>query len=334
MTNLARLLAVFLCPYGLLLAAIDGTVVNKTSGKPQAGVSITLVKPGQGGMRTLGTTTSDATGHFAFAKDEPGGGPQLLQANYAGVNYNKLLTPNIPTAGLELAVYESVKTPNLVHVAQHMLVLEPTSSQITVDETVILQNPSNQTFKNDETGELRFYLPPAANGQVHISAQGAQGMPLPRPAEKTEQRNVFKVDFPIKPGETEFQIGYVLPVGAPFTFRGEVVNLKGMVAGPLRLIAPSGVTLAGSDVEQLGVEPSTQAAIYNVRTNGAFSVDVSGSGTLHNSTENAGPSEDESPQVTEGNPPIYTHKTWLLTLALSVLGVGLIVLYRSSPVRS
>ena len=63
-----------------LSAAIDGTVINRTTGKPQAGVSIALVKPGQGGMKTLGTTATDVSGHFAFAQDQPGGGPQLLQA--------------------------------------------------------------------------------------------------------------------------------------------------------------------------------------------------------------------------------------------------------------
>ncbi|MBV9036686.1 MAG: carboxypeptidase regulatory-like domain-containing protein, partial [Acidobacteriaceae bacterium] len=100
-----------------LSAAIDGTVVNRTTGKPQAGVSITLVKPGQGGMKTLGTTTSDAAGRFAFTQDQPGGGPQLLQANYAGVNYNKLMTPNIPTSGVELDVFETTKSPVVAQVA-------------------------------------------------------------------------------------------------------------------------------------------------------------------------------------------------------------------------
>jgi hypothetical protein len=325
------LLSFTACAFG----AIDGTVVNKTTGKPQPGVAITLVKPGQQGMRTLGTTTTDAAGHFAFANDEPGGGPQLLQANYAGVNYNKLMTPNIPTAGVEVDIYEATKSPEVAHVSERMLVFEPTTSQITVDETVVLQNSSTTTFQNPATGELHFYLPPAANGQVRINAQGPQGMPLPRPAEKTSQANVFKVDFPIKPGETQFQIVYVLPAGSPFTFHGETVNIKGMIAGPLRLVAPAGVKLSGKDVEQLGVEPTTQATIYNVLPKDLFTVDIAGTAAVRASGDDAAAqSDDESPGVTEGNPKIYDHMYWLLGFALAILGVGLVVLYRSSPVRT
>ena len=50
-------------------ASIDGTVINGTTGKPQAGVSVTLVKPGQQGMQTIGDTVTDASGHFVFEKD-------------------------------------------------------------------------------------------------------------------------------------------------------------------------------------------------------------------------------------------------------------------------
>jgi hypothetical protein len=333
-----RLAAGFLCVAVGAFAAIDGTVVNKTTGKPLPGVSITLVKPGQQGMRTLGTTTSDATGHFQFANDEPGGGPQLLQVNYAGVNYNKLLTPNIPTSGVEVNVYEATKSPDVARVAQRMLVFEANSSRIGVTETVVLENASSTTFSNTDTGGIRFYLPPASNGQVNVSAQGPQGMPLPRAAEKTSKENVFKVDFPVKPGETQFQISYVLPVGAPFTFRGELVNIKGMISGPLRLVAPPGVKLSGSDIQPLGVEPNTQATIYNVVRNGAFSVDIAGTGSLNgpsgNNASGGSTSEDESPPVSEGPPKIYQHLGWLLGFALAILGIGVIVLYRSSPVRS
>jgi hypothetical protein len=317
-----------------LFASIDGTVVNRTAGKPEPGVSITLVKPGAQGMQTLGTAVSDASGRFRFENDQPGGGPQLLQANYKGVNYNKLITPNIPTSGVELDVYEATKSPSVARIAQRMLLLEPSLSRINVNETIIVQNGGNVTFNNDSLGSIRFYLPPAANGQVRISARGPQGMPLPRPAEKTEQNDIFKVQFPVKPGETEFQIAYVLPVGSPFTFEGRVVNLKGMATGPLRLIAPAGVTLAGTDIQQVGREPTTQASIYNVLSAGIFTVNITGTGALHNPAESASADTSDSPQVTEGRPQIYNHLTLLLVLAFSILGIGLIMLFRTKTAKT
>jgi hypothetical protein len=333
--NLFRIAALSALGAVSLFGSIDGTVLNGTTDKPQSGVSVTLVKPGQGGMRTLGTTTSDASGHFIFQNDEPGGGPQLLQASFDGVNYNKLMTPDIPTSNVELDIYESTKSPAAVQVAERMLVLEPSTSQVSVNETVVLQNPSKTTFNSPALGELRFYLPPAANGQVRVNAQGPQGMPLPRAAEKTDQSDIFKVDFPVKPGQTQFEIAYVLPVGSPLTFRGRVVDIKGMQSSPLRLIAPVGVTLAGKDIQLVGTEPKTQATIYTVTARDAFSVDVTGAGALHNGNQTAA-SQDTSdePQLTEGKPQVYAHMGWLIALAFCILGVGLIALYRSSPVRS
>jgi 5-hydroxyisourate hydrolase-like protein (transthyretin family) len=314
-----------------VLASIDGTVVNGTAGKPQPGVSITLVKPGAGGMQTLGTTVTDTAGRFRFGNDQPGAGPQLLQVTYKGANYNKLMTPNLPTSGVELNVYESTKSPSVARIAQRMLLIEPSSARINVSETVIVQNHGNTTFNNDVLGSIRFYLPPAANGQVRISARGPQGMPLPRPAEKTEENDVFKVLFPVKPGETEFQIAYVLPAGSPFTFHGRVVNIKEMPAGPLRLVVPSGVTLAGTDIQQIGTEPTTQAAIYNVVSTGNFTADVVGTGALHNTGDSGSGDNNESPPVTEAKPQIYSHLSLLVVLVFSILGVGLILLSRKRP---
>jgi hypothetical protein len=317
-----------------LTAAIDGTVVNKTSGQAQAGVSITLVKPGQNGMQTIGTTVSDAQGHFRFEKDQPGGGPQLLQASYKGVNYNKLMTPNIPTSGVELDIYEATTSPAVAQIAEQMLVLEPSENHIGADLTVVIQNQSNTTYTNPSVGDFRFYLPPAAKGQVQVRAQGPQGMPLPRTAEKTNEPNVYKVEFPLKPGETQIEVSYTLPASAPMRFDGKVTGVKGMPAGPLRLIAPPGVTFAGKDLQNLGTEPKTGATIYNVISPGEFSAAITGTGSLH--PQNDAPQVDTSdePPITEGPPLIYRHLSWLLALAFAVLAAGLASLYFSSPGRS
>ena len=334
MTKLFSFVTLFVFASGTLSASIDGTVLNGTTGKPQPGVDLTLVKPGQQGMKTIGTAQSDTSGHFLFPNDQPGNGPQLLQATYHGVNYNKLMTPNLPTSDVKILVYEVTKSPAVAHIAQRMMLIEPSMSQIAVGETVVVQNDTTTTYNNTDLGGLRFYLPPAANGQVRVSAQGSQGMPLPRPAERTSENDIFKVDFPIKPGETEFQVNYVLPVGSPFNFQGRVVSVKGMPAGPLRLVVPSGVTLAGKDLQQIGTEPKTQATIYNVLPPGNFSALVSGTGSLHNNGDADAGQDNDEPPIVQGKPQIYTHLGWLAALAFSILAVGLAALFRTSPIGS
>jgi hypothetical protein len=319
--------ALFLLGCSPLLASIDGTVLNGTTGKAQVAAHVNLMQPGSQGMQVLAKTETDASGHFLFDQPRPMG-PILLQVQYKGVHYDKLLTPNAPGSNVQLEIYEPTKSPRVAQLAERMLVFDANTSRIGVQETAIIVNHSKQTYNNSDLGALRFFLPPAANGQVHVSVQDGSGMPLPRPAEKTATDHVFRVGFPIKPGQTEIDVTYTLPVGSPFTYRGRVVGVKGMQAGPLRLIAPPGITLAGSDIQELGIEPTTQAAIYSVKGNGNFSVEITGTGSLR---QDANADSSDEPQLVPGKPPIYAHRSLLLGLALAILALGAVVLYRTSP---
>jgi hypothetical protein len=163
-------------------------------------------------------------------------------------------------------------------------------------------------------------------------------MPLPQAPEKTAKSNIYQVNFPIKPGQTQFQLTYVLPVGSPFTFRSAVVNVKGMRTSPLRLVAPDGVSLSGNAIQRVGQEPNTRATIFNVIASGNFRVDITGTGALPGQqNENAAAASpttadnSDEPPVTEGRPKIYQHLPWLLALAFGILALGLITLFRSSP---
>ena len=96
------------------------------------------------------------------------------------------------------------------------------------------------------------------------------------------------------------------------------------------VVAPAGtVTLAGTDIQQAGTEPTTQASIYNVVSSGNFTVDITGTGALHNNADSSSTDTSDSPPLTEGRPQIYTHLTLLIVLTFSILGVGLILLFRT-----
>ena len=85
-------------------AAIDGTVINRTTGKPQQGVTVILFRLGNGrGMAPTGSATTDAAGRFAI--DQTAGGPILLQATHDEVAYSRMVQPGSPTKGLEIEVF-------------------------------------------------------------------------------------------------------------------------------------------------------------------------------------------------------------------------------------
>ena len=80
-----------------LLFAIDGTVINKTTGKPQPNAVVELMKLGKG-MDSAGTAKTDAQGRFEF-KVPVEQVPYLVQAQFDGVHYNKMIPPGSPDFG-------------------------------------------------------------------------------------------------------------------------------------------------------------------------------------------------------------------------------------------
>lgn len=303
-----------------LLASVDGTVMNATTGKPQPAVVVTLVQPGSTGMQTLASVKSDAHGKFTIDKQVPPG-PALLQGLHQGATYNLMLAPGAPTTGLRLNVYDSTTRPAAVKVAQHMVLIEPGADALQVSETFVIGNDTNTTYQDPAKGSLQFYLPEAAGGKVQVTINAPGGMPVQRPAEKTRQAGVYKVGYPLKPGETRFDVNYSLPPTGTFTGK----NLHPDT--PTRLVSPAGVTLSGDGVETLGQEPQTKAHIYNV-AKAAYEIKIEGAGSLRNPEAAASDEDNGAPRVEQAPARIYTRLGWVLGLALGILALGGALLYR------
>src|SRR3954462_6869769 len=82
-------------------AAVTGTVINESTGKPQAGATVTLYKLGTAtGLEAVTNVKSAADGSFKI--DATPQGPHLIQTAWDGVTYNHMLPPGQPTEGLAL----------------------------------------------------------------------------------------------------------------------------------------------------------------------------------------------------------------------------------------
>ena len=313
------LAVISLCCALRVFAAVDGVVTNKTSGKPQAGATVTLYKLGQAGMESLESVKSDAQGKFLI--NQPVDGPHLIQTAYDGVTYNHILPPGSPTSGLSLDVYNSSKRPGAAHVLRHFLIFQPSGAQMAVSEGFTFQNNGLITYNDPDGGTLKVYVPSAAKGAVQVKATAPQGMPIDRAAEKTDQPDVYKIDFPIKPGETNFEVSYVVPYSSGEVYEGKVLYKTGE---PTLLVAPSGITLKGDGLESKGREPRTQASVFSV-AGSDFKVEISGSLAVADTD-----SGDSGPAIEQIPPKILQKNTiWILALALGILALGFIVLYRA-----
>ena len=89
-------------------------------------------------------------------------------------------------------------------------------------------------------------------------------------------------------------------------------------------MAPNGITLKGDGLESKGREPRTQASVFSI-AGADFKVEIAG--TLAASETDSG---DSGPGIEEIPPKILQKNTvWILALALGILALGFIVLYRA-----
>lgn len=310
------------------LGAVDGTIVNGTTGKPQPNVTVSLIQPGQSGMQTLGSARSDAQGKFRI--DKAAGGLQLVQAIFGGVTYNKMVPPGSASTGIQVEVYDSTKDPGTATISQHIVFLQPASEQLTVNEVFFLKNDTKRTFNDPANGTLRFYVPGhSAQGEsVRVSIRGPGGMPpIQRPAIATQTPGVYKVDYAAKPGETEFNLSFTLPSATGFA--SKTVD-KGIET---RLVVPRGVTVQGDGISALGDDPSGRATLY-AAAGQEYSVMIGGSAApapVSGGPASASEEDTGAPQIQETNPRLYHSLPVVLGLAIVILLLGFIVLYRSAP---
>lgn len=322
-------------------AAVDGTVINKTTGKAQPGATVTLYKLGQAGMESVESVKSDANGRYTINQDLQG--PRLIQTAFDGVTYNHMLPPGAPTSGVTLEVYNSSKKPGAAHVAQHMILFEPGASQMVISESYIYLNDGVTTYNDPDGGTLKFWMPEAAKGIVQVNATAPQGMPIQRAAEKTAKANIYKIDFPIKPGETRIDLTYLVPFKPGSSYEGYLVE-----KGPTRIVTPKGVTVTGDGTASLGAEPRTGANIYDLKRT-EYSITIQGAGALRGGGDQqaqdtgggASDSGDSGPQVEEIMPKVFASiqgnagllekvnsVKWILLITIAILTLGFVLLFR------
>jgi len=313
------------------LAAVDGKVINKPTGQPAAGIPVRLTSVGAGGMKPLGRTETAADGSFKF--DVPAEGMFLLQANWQGVQYTQNLPPMMPKSGVEMIVYDVKQKLDAAKQSQHIVFLESDGQNLIATEMIIYQNDSLFTWYDEKRGTARFFLPAgvkAEDAKVHVTAPG--GLPLERELTATGEKGVYGVDYPVKPGESRFEVSYTAPKAAEFS--GRILD----PGAPSRLVVPAGMEATGDALQSAGKEPQSGALIYDLKQPN-FTVAVSGTGSLRAAASSpagqGAQQEDDGPQVESIAPPGYDRNfVKMLVLCLAILALGFAAMFLKGGVGS
>ena len=307
-------------------AAVTGTVVNRTTGQPAAAATVGFYKFGAGGMERVDQAKTDAQGRFSIDREPEGQGPSMLRVEIDGVTYNHMLPPGTPATGVEIPVYSASARPGAVKVGKHMIMLQPSGGQMAVNETYLVENSGKTTWFDPKAGTLRFYLPAAAKGNVEVHATAPDGMSVPVPSEKTSRPETYVAKFEVKPGETRFDLSYAVPYAEGAPYAGKIVTQD----ENSYLIAPTGVTLTGENLSDLGQEPRTQAHIYGL-TGTSYQVKLTGTAApvaQNAAADTSGDQSDGAPRIEQIMPRVNAQAGVIVALALAILGLGFVLLYR------
>jgi hypothetical protein len=196
---------------------ISGVAMNRTTGRPAAGDDVVLIQLGQGMQETTRAKT-DAQGRFTLTGVDDG--MHLVRVTHDKVPYFTPVPPGT-TAPVPVDVYDSAaKVPGISGEAD-VLRIQATSDALEVTELWAISNNSAPPRTQFSARSFEIYIPPAAK-IANGAAMGPGGAPIQASPVPLDTPGHYAFVFPLRPGETRFQISYKLPYSGSFTFKPQV----------------------------------------------------------------------------------------------------------------
>ncbi|HYL92343.1 MAG TPA: carboxypeptidase regulatory-like domain-containing protein, partial [Alphaproteobacteria bacterium] len=190
----------------LFAAQIKGTATNGTNGKPAVGDEVILFSL-TGGMQETSRGRTDSQGHFSLdAPDE--GAQHLIRVVHQGVNYHGMAPAG--TNNVDITVYEAAAQVENIIGEGHVFRFQTANGQLDVSEAFTLRNESKPPRTKMGKHSFEFSLPEGAQLEEGM-ARGPGSMPLTSSPEPTGPKNRYGFVFPLRPGQTQFQVTYKLP---------------------------------------------------------------------------------------------------------------------------
>jgi len=258
--------------------SITGIVTNKTTNKPAGGDDVVLIRLAQG-MQEATRTKTDAKGRFTLELPAGDNGIHLVRVTHDKANYFRPAPPG--TQSVEVEVFNAAAKVKGVSSEADVMHMETDASgkSLHVVENFFVKNESNPPMTQFSDRPFEFYLPQGA--VVEGSAALAPGgMPVQASPVPLGDPNHYAFIFPIRPGETRFQISYRLPYSGSLTFSPRVMTPTDTVA----IMMPKSMTFKpGGSASYIPVTEDTTAQTYvarSVQPSQALDFTVSGSGQM------------------------------------------------------
>lgn len=329
----------------VMAAPISGTVTNQTTKKPSVGDSVELMRLG---MEVAAKTTTDAQGHFTL--DATDGAPMhLLRVIHDKATYFRPVPAGTPTVNVD--VYDVAEKVEGVATEADVARIEASPNGLSVIENFFVKNASSPPKTQFGPRAYEIYLPKNAQ-VVAAAAQGPGSMPVQTPPTPLGTAGDYAFVYPLRPGETRFQVSYQIPYTGSFQFHPRV-------AAPvdnLAIILPKSVQFVGTPVGAFQpIDEDVKVQTYlarNVTPQSKLAFTVSGTGLLPQenatgpdngngapaagtdqsamgpeATAQSSAANNTRPGIGLGVPidtpdPLHKYKWWILSLTAVLLAVG------------
>jgi len=189
----------------LFAATVRGKVTNGTTNKPSAGDEVILIKLAAG-MEEVGHAKTDAAGKFSFTFTDANS-PHLVRVIHQGVTYHQPAPPG--TDAVAVTVYDVSKKVSDVHAVADLMYLQTAQGKLEVMRLFAVDNTSKPPVTQMNDANFEFYMPEGAEIEdAQAQTQGGQGVNIEPTPQAEKGRYAFA--FPLRPGQTQFQVTYHL----------------------------------------------------------------------------------------------------------------------------
>jgi hypothetical protein len=331
--SLASIVVVAILMAALVSAqTLTGTVKNLTIGKPAAGDEVILLSLGQG-MEEAGRTKSDAKGNFSFQLD--GQGPHLIRVIHQEVTYHRMAPPG--TTSAEVEVYDVGKKVEGISVVADIMRFQASQGQLQIERTFAVNNTSKPPRTQMNEHNLEFYVPEGATvtGGQAMTAGGQPVNSAPVP-EGGNARNRYAFLFPLRPGETRFNVVYTVAyTGSVNIDPKSVYPLEHFVAIAPKAMEFSAAPGATFQAAPFPGQPDANVEVAsNTKLGQPMAFKLGGEGTLAAPAEEGGEQRQGAPAQSENRPggglgppidapdPLQKYRWYILGGFAGVLIVG------------
>jgi hypothetical protein len=212
----SRIAGVAFCLFasaGAFAAQITGTVTNGTTNQPSSGDEVTLLSLSNG-MKEVGKTKTDRQGHYTLnVPDE--GAQHLVRVARQSVHYFKGAAPGTTT--VDITVYDAATQVEGLSTDARVFHLQASGGSMDVQDSYILNNQSQPPRTKIGNQTFSIALPDGAE-MGDASLTGPSGMPVTVAAVPSGAKNRYAYDFPIRPGQTHFDVFYKIPYSGSYEY--------------------------------------------------------------------------------------------------------------------